>query len=134
MKKTYIFKNNESLLPLATELLKDKNVEAILMDGELGAGKTTLTKEIGKLLNETKTIISPTFNTLLIYDHLVHIDAYKLKGSINIYEEFFDGKLVIIEWASNINHNFDYYYNINVKLDKNANHIFEVELIDKREN
>ena len=51
MKKTYIFKNNESLLPLATELLKDKNVEAILMDGELGAGKTTLTKEIGKLLN-----------------------------------------------------------------------------------
>ena len=134
MKKTYIFKNNESLLLLATELLKDKNVEAILMDGELGAGKTTLTKEIGKLLNETKTIISPTFNTLLIYDHLVHIDAYKLKGCINIYEEFFDGKLVIIEWASNIKHNFDYYYNINVKLDKNANHIFEVELIDKREN
>lgn len=134
MKKTYIFKNNESLLLLATELLKDKNVEAILMDGELGAGKTTLTKEIGKLLNETKIIISPTFNTLLIYDHLVHIDAYKLKGSIDIYEEFFDDKLVIIEWASNIKHNFDYYYNINVKLDKNANHIFEVELIDKREN
>ena len=74
------------MLPLDTELLKDKNVEAILMDGELGAGKTTFTKEIGKLLNETKTIISPTFNTLLIYDHLVHIDAYKLKGSINIYE------------------------------------------------
>ena len=132
MKKVYVFKNSEPLDLLVNDLLKANDIEAILLDGELGAGKTTLTKAIGKKLGETKTIISPTFNTILVYKHIVHIDAYKLKGSIDIYEELFEDKLVIIEWSKNIEHSFDYYFSINVSLDRNQNHIFEVKLIDKR--
>ncbi|WP_211246852.1 tRNA (adenosine(37)-N6)-threonylcarbamoyltransferase complex ATPase subunit type 1 TsaE [[Mycoplasma] anseris] len=127
MNKKWIFKKNESLKPLIDYVLaKSMELEAILLNGELGAGKTTFTSQLAKSLGETKTIISPTFNTILVYDHLVHIDAYKLKGDLFAYEDYFEDKLVIIEWARNIAHNFRKYIEIEVYFDENQNHVFEI--------
>jgi hydrolase, P-loop family len=97
MGKKFVFKNNEPLNELVSYILKKKDLEAILLNGELGAGKTTLVNAIAKKLGEKKPVISPTFNTILIYDNLVHIDAYKLKGSLFPYQEYFENKLVAIE-------------------------------------
>ena len=96
------------------------------MNGELGAGKTTLVKQIAIAIGEKEKIISPTFNNILIHDKLVHIDAYKLKGNLFPYEDYFEDKLVIIEWAKNITHNFKNILTINVYLENNK-HVFEVE-------
>ncbi|VEU59082.1 tRNA (adenosine(37)-N6)-threonylcarbamoyltransferase complex ATPase subunit type 1 TsaE [Mesomycoplasma neurolyticum] len=74
----------------------------LLLSGELGVGKTTLVKEIAKKLNIKETVNSPTFNLMKVYDNLIHIDAYKLSGDLEEFEDFFDDKKVIIEWAENI--------------------------------
>ncbi|WP_338867260.1 tRNA (adenosine(37)-N6)-threonylcarbamoyltransferase complex ATPase subunit type 1 TsaE [[Mycoplasma] gypis] len=126
MQKTFTFKHNQSLEELA-KFLVNLNVEAILMDGELGAGKTTLTKAIAKELGIRDNIVSPTFNTILIYDGLVHIDAYKLKGDLTAYEDFFEDNLVVIEWSQNISHPFSCYVILNAYLD-NDKHVFEIEV------
>ncbi|MGN1343429.1 MAG: tRNA (adenosine(37)-N6)-threonylcarbamoyltransferase complex ATPase subunit type 1 TsaE [Traorella sp.] len=77
----------------------------ITLNGDLGAGKTTLTKSIGKALGINKTISSPTFTILKIYQGnlpLYHIDAYRLEG-INQdlgFEEMLEGDGVcVVEWG-----------------------------------
>ncbi|QJG66477.1 tRNA (adenosine(37)-N6)-threonylcarbamoyltransferase complex ATPase subunit type 1 TsaE [Mycoplasma phocoeninasale] len=126
MNKKFVFKKFEALTPLVEYILSIKDLEALLLNGELGAGKTTLTAQIAKQLGETKTIISPTFNTILVYDKLVHIDAYKLKGDLFAYEDYFENKLVVIEWAKNVAVNFEKFLEINVYFDKEQNHVFEI--------
>ncbi|MDC8900599.1 tRNA (adenosine(37)-N6)-threonylcarbamoyltransferase complex ATPase subunit type 1 TsaE [Metamycoplasma hyosynoviae] len=107
-------------------MLNIPNLQAILLNGELGSGKTTLAKAIAKQLGEKKTVISPTFNSILIYDKLVHIDAYKMVGNLFPYEEYFEDKLVIIEWADKITHSFTNYVEIEVYV-KDGKHIFEIK-------
>ena len=77
--------------------------DVITLSGDLGAGKTTLTKAIGKALNIKKAINSPTFTILKTYHGdktLNHIDAYRLEnGSQDLgFEELFDDGITIIEW------------------------------------
>ena len=77
----------------------------ITLNGDLGAGKTTLTKSIGKTLGVTKTISSPTFTILKIYQGnlpLYHIDAYRLEGLDQDlgFEEMLEGDgVAIVEWG-----------------------------------
>lgn len=76
----------------------------ITMTGDLGAGKTTFTKFLGKAIGIVKTINSPTFNILKIYDgdlRLYHIDAYRLEGiqqDLGFEEVFEDDGICIVEW------------------------------------
>lgn len=80
----------------------------ITLKGDLGAGKTTFTKAIGKSLGVKKTINSPTFTILKTYYGKIplhHIDAYRLEGITQDlgFEEIFDDEAVtIIEWPSYI--------------------------------
>ncbi|MDO4177050.1 MAG: tRNA (adenosine(37)-N6)-threonylcarbamoyltransferase complex ATPase subunit type 1 TsaE [Bacillota bacterium] len=80
----------------------------IALIGDLGTGKTTLTKSIARGLGVTETITSPTFNIVKEYRSgrlpLFHFDVYRI-GDIDEmfeigYEEYFFGDGVcIIEWA-----------------------------------
>lgn len=90
------------------KLLKESDV--ICLNGDLGAGKTTLSKSIGKGLGVLEYITSPTFALINEYQGrlpLYHFDVYRL----NTYEEledlgvedYFYGKGVsLIEWAEKI--------------------------------
>lgn len=76
----------------------------ITLSGDLGAGKTTFTKALGEGLGVKKTINSPTFTILKIYQGkmpMYHIDAYRLEGITQDlgFEEYFeyDG-ICVIEW------------------------------------
>ncbi len=78
----------------------------ILLDGDLGAGKTTLTQGIAKGLNITRNVTSPTFTIQKIYRggrmNLYHIDAYRLEGieqDLGFEEYFYDDGLTVIEWS-----------------------------------
>ncbi|MGX9395103.1 tRNA (adenosine(37)-N6)-threonylcarbamoyltransferase complex ATPase subunit type 1 TsaE [Mycoplasma sp. 1781] len=130
--KEFWFKEGEKLDELVNYLLSFKKIEAILLDGELGAGKTTLTAQIAKKLGESKAVVSPTFNTIICYDKMVHIDAYKLVGDLFPYEEYFEDKIVVIEWSKNIIHNFKYYFNIEVSLHERDGQIFHLFKITKQ--
>lgn len=79
--------------------------DLITMEGDLGAGKTTMTKGIGQGLGVKRVINSPTFNILKGYQGripLYHLDVYRLEG-VNQelgFEEYYDGDGVcVIEWA-----------------------------------
>lgn len=67
---------------------KLKGGEVILLIGDLGAGKTTFVKGVAKALDIKKTVTSPTFVIMKIYEikgkrkkikveRLVHIDTYR---------------------------------------------------------
>ena len=78
--------------------------------GEMGAGKTTLIKEICLELGVTSAMTSPTFSIVNQYegrDTIYHFDCYRLKNEEEAYdigiEEYLDsGKLCLIEWPERI--------------------------------
>lgn len=94
---------------------KTKGAKIVTFSGDLGAGKTTLTKEIAKILGVKKEIVSPTFVIMKRYEiknknfkNLIHIDAYRLKNGTELavlgWEEMSQNKdnLIIIEWPEMI--------------------------------
>ena len=80
--------------------------DLILLEGNLGAGKTTLSQFIGKHLGVKRTINSPTFNIIKSYKgtnmKFHHMDCYRLEESdedLGFDEYFEDNAVVIIEWS-----------------------------------
>lgn len=77
----------------------------ILLEGDLGAGKTTFTKGIAMGLGVTRTVTSPTFTIIKEYMGkipLYHMDAYRLEESDEDigFEEYFNGEgISVVEWA-----------------------------------
>lgn len=80
--------------------------DLVLLNGELGAGKTTLTRGIGEGLGAEGTVQSPTF--VLARTHrtqkgpkLVHVDAYRLQSALELDDLDIDfaRSIVVVEWA-----------------------------------
>lgn len=82
--------------------------DIVALIGDLGTGKTTLTKYIAKVLGVTENIDSPTFN--IVKEHksgiipLFHFDVYRLSSGdelldIGADEYFYSDGVCIIEWA-----------------------------------
>ena len=93
---------------LAKEL---KAGDVIALIGDLGTGKTALTKYIAEALGVEEDITSPTFTIIKEYKSgripLYHFDVYRLSGEEEMYElgfeEYFYGNGVcIVEWADKI--------------------------------
>ena len=96
-----IVKNLEELDKLTKEIAKNlKGNEIILLEGDLGAGKTTFTKYLLKNLGVDEDITSPTFTVMNQYESpnfdIYHIDMYRVNG-IDISDLIGNG-LIIIEW------------------------------------
>lgn len=84
--------------------------DIISLTGDLGAGKTALTKSIGKGLGVEDYITSPTFTLINEYKgrlNLYHFDVYRLEGPIDLYdlgfeEYIYSNGVSIIEWGDKI--------------------------------
>lgn len=84
--------------------------DIVCLNGDLGAGKTTLTKSIGLGLGVDDYITSPTFALINEYEGrmpVYHFDVYRLENVEELYDlgfdEYFYGRGVsIIEWADKI--------------------------------
>ena len=90
---------------------KLKRGDVLALVGDLGTGKTTLTKAIAAGLGVTETVTSPTFTIVKEYNSgripMFHFDVYRLKSGEELFtvgaEEYFDaGGVCIIEWADKI--------------------------------
>ena len=92
----------EKLSILLTPLFQPNTY--LVLQGELGVGKTTLTQLIAKNLGIKKKITSPTFNLLQRYKiknnyYLNHFDFFRLNDSDNleVFQELTADNLNIIE-------------------------------------
>lgn len=113
----YIFKSDsinrtQELGAFLSTLLTKGDI--LLMDGSLGAGKTSFAKGIGKGLGIKETIISPTFNIVRCYFegriNFYHIDAYRLEGiksDIGLDEYLFGDGVCLVEWGEYIDYLFN---------------------------
>ena len=88
-----------------------KSGDIVLLDGDLGAGKTTFTKGIAQALRvNPKSVTSPTFVLMNHYAGklpLYHFDLYRLEKESEIqsmnFDEFFYGEGVsLIEWPQRL--------------------------------
>lgn len=83
--------------------------DILLLEGDLGVGKTVFSKGVGKGLGIEEPISSPTFTIVQIYEEgrlpLYHFDVYRIADVEEMeeigYEDYFYGQGVcLIEWAS----------------------------------
>lgn len=100
---------------LIESLASGRYATVIALEGELGAGKTTFTQEVGKILGVTENMHSPTFVIEKIYPidfkgfkNLIHIDAYRIEKESELlhlgWEELIKNpeNLILIEWPENV--------------------------------
>ena len=99
----------DEIQKVARLVAKVINSDIILLSGEVGVGKTTLIKEILKILKVNDNVNSPTFsiiNEYLTRDEKIvyHIDLYRIKHidelhSIGFFEYLDSKNLCFIEWG-----------------------------------
>jgi tRNA threonylcarbamoyladenosine biosynthesis protein TsaE len=86
---------------------KLKAGDVILLEGELGAGKSELARGVAKGLGVQETVTSPSFTILNVYESgripLYHFDWYRLESEEELYElgmdEYLGGDgIALVEW------------------------------------
>lgn len=101
--------NEEQTMTVAIRLAESLEPGmTLLLEGDLGAGKTTFTKGIGEGLGVKRMIKSPSYTIIREYQDgrlpLYHIDLYRLdeSGASELgLEEYFDGNgITVVEWPS----------------------------------
>ena len=92
------------------ETIGDRTV--VIFRGEMGAGKTTLIREIVAQLGATDVVTSPTFAIVNQYQgakdrRIYHFDFYRLEDLREAYdfgyeEYFYSGDICLVEWPERI--------------------------------
>lgn len=117
--------------------------DLVLLYGDLGAGKTTLTKGIGEALGVGDEIQSPTFTVVAEYPApglgvggwLVHVDLYRLAGdgnlaSIGINEVLErDDAVLVVEWPDRFGQ--DVSARLSIQIERNGDERL-ISVIDSR--
>jgi tRNA threonylcarbamoyladenosine biosynthesis protein TsaE len=105
--RTFRTRSDEETVALGRALAAELPAGAVLLIGELGAGKTTLAKGIveGRGGASADEVSSPTFTLIHQYgDAIYHIDLYRLDEAreverLGLDDLFAGGSLVLLEWA-----------------------------------
>ncbi len=113
--KEYISNSTEETFSIAKEIAMSlSKPQIILLEGDLGAGKTHFVKGFVKALGCNDLVTSPTFTIMNEYEcvgfNIYHFDMYRLSSAEDAYnlgfEEYFDLKSLngfsLVEWAKNV--------------------------------
>ena len=101
--------SREETMQFAEEYAKTLNKnDVVLLDGDMGAGKTVFTKGVARGLGVTSEITSPTYAYMNDYDGvLYHYDFYRLNSgetalSLGLTDYFGGDNICLIEWGENV--------------------------------
>lgn len=107
--KTYTTDSVEKTIALAKDFAKTlKGGDVVLLNGDMGVGKTVFTKGIALGLNINELITSPTYAYMNSYsDKLYHFDCYRLEcgeqaEGLGLTDYFYADGVCVIEWSENI--------------------------------
>lgn len=104
----FISNSENDTLNFAKGFAKNLNIgDVVVLQGELGAGKTKFTEGILTYFNLQDEISSPTFTIVNEYSsnniNIYHFDVYRLESSDEFYaiggEEYFSDGICLIEWG-----------------------------------
>lgn len=109
MQKTYTLKQ---LPEIAKKIIETVNGKILLFNGEMGAGKTTLIKEVVKQLGVKEVASSPTFSLVNEYqtnnkEIIYHFDFYRINNEDEAFDIGFEDYLYsdswcFIEWGNKV--------------------------------
>lgn len=126
---TYHSKSEQETKQFASNLASQlNNGDIIILNGELGSGKTKFTEGFLEYFNLEDEISSPTFTIVNEYKNnninIYHFDVYRLENSDEFYaiggDEYFENGICIIEWGNIIRDVLpDDYIEINIEKDIN---------------
>ncbi|MFC4424667.1 tRNA (adenosine(37)-N6)-threonylcarbamoyltransferase complex ATPase subunit type 1 TsaE [Deinococcus navajonensis] len=83
----------------------------LFLEGELGAGKTTLTQGLVGALGFTEPVTSPTYALMNLYPTpagpVLHVDAYRVRDVSELYEMDLEelverSRLSVVEWGEGL--------------------------------
>ncbi len=101
--------SREQTLELAEAYAKTlRGGDVVLLEGDMGAGKTLFCKGLAKGLGITEEVTSPTYAYMNDYDgRLFHYDCYRIESvaqaeSLGLADYFDMGGICVIEWSQNI--------------------------------
>ena len=104
--------SREETIEIAASFAKDLHPgDTVLLDGEMGAGKTIFAKGVAKGLGIGEEVTSPTYAYMNEYIGgniaLYHYDCYRIESSVQaetlgLADYFYVGGVCLVEWAQNI--------------------------------
>jgi len=102
----------QQLPQIAKQIINESPDKVLLFYGEMGVGKTTLIKEIIKLLEVDDLVTSPTFSLVNEYQSskgttIYHFDFYRIENEeevldIGIEDYFYNNSWCLIEWPEKV--------------------------------
>ena len=106
---TFLSESEESTREFAEKYAATlKPYDVVILDGEMGAGKTAFVKGLAKGLGIKEEVTSPTYAYMNDYDgRLFHYDCYRIESAeqaerMGLADYFDMGGICVIEWAQNI--------------------------------
>ena len=81
--------------------------DVVLLEGEMGAGKTVVAQGIARGLGVKEDVLSPTYAYVNSYGPMFHFDCYRIENErqameLGLYDYFDAGKICLVEWSENI--------------------------------
>ncbi len=128
---------------IASEIIDDlKDYKVICVNGDMGVGKTTLIKKIGRLLGVSDDIHSPTFNIVNEYNSgnnqpIYHFDFYRINNvleavNLGIEDYFYSNHVCFIEWSEKVSALLpEKHFNVNIKLISHSQREISFESSDR---
>ena len=123
-----ISKGLEDLPQTAKNLIAEFQHRLILLEGDLGAGKTTLIKELLVQLGSTDTGSSPSYSLINEYattsgGKIYHLDLYRLQSveeafALGLEDILYSGHYCFVEWPQIVREYLEPpYHHIGIELD-----------------
>ncbi len=105
----FLSNSREQTYAFAVEYAKTlQSGDVVLLDGEMGAGKTVFAKGVAKGLGIDEEVTSPTYAYMNDYEgRLFHYDCYRIESveqaeHLGLADYFYMGGICLVEWAQNV--------------------------------
>ncbi|MEI0490956.1 tRNA (adenosine(37)-N6)-threonylcarbamoyltransferase complex ATPase subunit type 1 TsaE [Brachyspira intermedia] len=122
-------------------ILKDGDI--VIMEGNLGFGKTTFVRILSRLMESEDIVSSPSFTLINEYDIILngeesilrHVDLYRLEkeeelDDIGFKDKIRENGITMIEWGNKFKDYFEApYYLFEIEMYEENNRLYRISLI-----